>query len=214
MTRGWPTRFPLEIETFSTRAIRPWGCRSLGAAAVAVVMAFGVPALAIPLLLDPEKPPEDPLPVPPPPLSVAPEGPVAKAPDARDLLTKCQKDASFTDCFHDWKPPAPPPSAPATASTGDSPGAPSPKPPEGTKGDAPKPEDKKPDKAEPLKPVPPPQTDKAADQATYDALVKAIHENGLDGKVLLPDAPKEGSATMQVTPTAKPSPSRKEPKSP
>lgn len=177
-------------------------------------------AYAVPLLLDPEKPPEDPLPAPPPPLGVATEGPSVKAPDARNLLTKCQKDESFTECFRDWQPPPPPPpppESPATASTGDTagpPGGPKEKPPEGTKGDAPKPDDPKPDKAEPTKPAPPPQPDKAADQATYDALVKAIHENGLDGKVLLPDPPKEGNTTMQVTPSAKPEPPRKEPKKP
>ena len=47
---------------------------------------------------------------------------------------------------------------------------------------------------------PPPTPQPDADQATYDALVKAMKEAGLEGKLPMPDPPKDGSTTMQLGP--------------
>lgn len=138
-----------------------------------------------------EVPPEDPLPPPPPELAVAPVQPVVVAPDARDLLIQCA-DPTFTDCFRNWRPPPPPPPPPPakdgkrdTAAAPPDPNTPV-KPAEpGGADPAPKP------------PVPDAATQAAkdaADRATYEALVRAVKETGLEGKIVLPEPPKAAAS--------------------
>lgn len=145
-----------------------------------------VPAFA----QDPEVVPEDPLPPPPPELPIAPVGPVATAPDARDLLKECDEEA-FTDCFRLWRPPPPPepepPSSEPASTAGIPPGAPR----EPAVGGA------------ASTPGPPPPAPTAEDQATYDALVRAMKETGLDGKILLPPPPLGGAAPPAAQPPQK-----------
>ena len=43
----------------------------------------------------------------------------------------------------------------------------------------------------------------AEDQATYDALVRAMRESGLDGKILLPPPPLGGAAPPTAPPPQK-----------
>ncbi|WP_051340568.1 hypothetical protein [Azospirillum halopraeferens] len=132
-------------------------------------------------------PPEAPLPPPPPRLPVAPPTPVVLAPDARDLLGAC-REPTFTDCFRLWEPPPPPPPPPPPAAAAPpAPGTPrQPAEPGGLTGGT------------------PPAPDPAADRATYDALVRAIRDAGLDGKILLPEPPADGNALMKLNPSASP----------
>lgn len=160
-----------------------------------LLLTLAVPALAQDL--DPAEPPEPPLPKPPPELPLAPVGPVVTAPDPHELLKAC-KEASFTDCFRVWQPPPPPPEPEKKE-------AKSPPPPAG-------PADPKAPR-EPAQPGAltggkPPAPNPEADQATYEALVKAIKDAGLDGKVRLPDPPKDGSATMKLDPTKQKAPAK------
>lgn len=141
-------------------------------------------------------PPEPPLPPTPPEMPLAPPGPMVTAPDAAALLKEC-KDADFIGCFRDWKPPPPPPEEPKkeSAKAGEPPLPPDPKAPR-----------------EPAVPGGnyggvPPAPNPAADQATYEALVKALKESGLDGKVMLPTPPKDGSTTLQLEPPKQKAPS-------
>jgi len=140
-------------------------------------------------------PPEPPLPPTPTEMPQAPVGPVVTAPDPAALLKEC-KDAAFIDCFRDWKPPPPPPEEPKkdTARAGEPPRPPDPKAPR-----------------EPAQPGGnyggvPPAANPEADQATYNALVKALKEAGLQGKVTLPTPPKDGSTTLQIEPPNKKAP--------
>ncbi len=143
------------------------------------------PALPPGYVEEVENPPEDPLPPPPAELPAAPVGPVVTAPDAQELLKACEQ-ATFTDCFRLWRPPPPPPEEePRQALQAPSPPAPG--------------EPRLPAVGGPLVGTPPPP-DAAADRATYDALLRALKETGLDGTILMPDPPKDGSATMQLDP--------------
>jgi hypothetical protein len=158
-------------------ALLPLGFLAIAAAAE--------PALPPGYVEEPETPPEDPLPKPPEEFPPAPVGPVVTAPDAHDLLKAC-KELTFTDCFRLWKPPPPPP--------------------EEEKKEAkkvPLPLDpktpRKPAEGGPLT-GPPPLPNPEADQATYNALVRALKETGLEGKVLMPEPPKDGSTTLQLDP--------------
>lgn len=141
-----------------------------------------------------DNPPEDPPPRPPPDLPLAPSQPVVRAPDARDLLTGCDQPL-FTDCFRMWQPPSPPPPAPPPprrADTAPSAGAPPPADPKSPI---------RPAQAGGASPSPPPAPDPAAaaaDRATYDALVRAVRDAGLEGRILMPDAPTDGSATLRL----------------
>ncbi len=135
--------------------------------------------------------PEDPLPPLPPVLPMAPVEPVFVAPDARKLLEECEAEV-FTDCFRLWQPPKPP------------------EPPQREARERP-PQFGPPDPSLPRKPAPegplegpPPPRNPAADKATYDELLKAIEEQGLQGKILLPDPPKDGSAIMKLNPSPTP----------
>lgn len=132
---------------------------------------------------DDEAAPEPFLPRPPQPFPLVPLEPVVLAPDARDLLKACT-EPSFIDCFREWEPPPPPPEPEKVP-----PPPPSPPKPGEPRGPA------EPGGATGGKP-PPPQPE--ADLATYEALVRAIREVGLEGKVRLPDPPKEGSTTMTL----------------
>lgn len=141
-------------------------------------------------------PPEPPLPPTPTEMPHAPVGPVVTAPDPAALLKEC-KDAAFIDCFREWKPP-PPPEEPKkeAAKAGESSAPPGPKGPRepaqpgGTYGGA------------------PPAANPEADQATYEALVKALKDSGLQGKVMLPTPPKDGSTTLQLEPPNRKAPSK------
>lgn len=132
---------------------------------------------------DEEQAPEPFLPRPPQPLAVVPLGPVVQAPDARDLLKSCTQP-SFIDCFREWQPPPPPPEPEKLP-----PPPPSPPKPGEPRGPA------EPGGATGGKPPPP---NPEADLATYDALVRAIREVGLEGKVNVPTPPKQGSTTMTL----------------
>jgi len=156
------------------------------------------PVLAVPLILDPDPPPETPLPEPPPPLAPAPAKPKVAAPDARALLEACPSN-DFVECFRDWKPPAPPPPPPATASAAPEKGG------QPHKTNMKEAEKDKPagDASGPKKPPPlpsPPPINQAADVATYEALLKAVQEMGLEKHIILPDPPKEGKTIMRVSP--------------
>lgn len=152
---------------------------------LAVALCAAAPAFA----QDPEVVPEDPLPPPPAQLPLAPVGPVATAPDARDLLKECGEE-SFTDCFRLWRPPPPPepePPSPPAATAGIPPGAPR----EPAVGSA------------ASTPGPPPPGPTAEDQATYDALVRAVREAGLENRILLPPPPLGTDASPSATPLQK-----------
>ncbi|CAO3400488.1 hypothetical protein [Azospirillum palustre] len=182
--------------------------------ALPLLLAFVQPLAAEPLrpgmplppgyVEEPETPPEDPLPPPPKPLSVAPDEPQVVAPDAAGLLKDC-KQQTFTDCFRLWQPPPPPPPPPEPEK--DTAAAPPPPPP---------PDPKAPRQPAQGGPVPPPPADAAkeaaaaaADRATFDALSKALKDSGLDGKVLLTD-PKGGDPLLKLdsVPSSKPAAKR------
>lgn len=147
---------------------------------------------------EPDNPPEDPLPPPPRELPVAPSGPVVAAPDPADLLKACREQA-FTDCFRLWQPPPPPPPPPEPEPKAEAKANPPPAGPPDPK--APR----EPAKGGPLT-GPPPAPQPEADKQTFDALVKALKDSGLDGKVMVGDPPKDGSATLKLDskPPAKP----------
>ncbi|WP_431856389.1 hypothetical protein [Azospirillum sp.] len=146
-----------------------------------------VPAFA----QDADDSPEPPLPKAPPEMPLASAAPIVLGPDPRELLVEQCKDEDFVECFKKWRPP-PPPAPP-----------PEPEKKEAKAAEPPAP----PDPNAPREPAvggplvgPPPEPNPAADQATYDALVKAMKEAGLDGKVTLPGPPQDGSATMELAP--------------
>lgn len=148
--------------------------------------------------------PEPPLPRPPAAMPLAPPGPVVLGPDPHELLVEQCKDPDFVECFKNWRPPAPPPPPPE----------PEKKEAKATEPPAP------PDPNAPRDPAvvgplvgPPPTPQPQADQATYEALVKAMREAGLEGKVGMPDPPQGGSSTMELAP-AKPDPKKKAPAKP
>lgn len=170
----------------------------LAALMPAVFLASAAVAAADPVLPpgyveEPEVPPEDPLPPMPDDFPPAPVGPVVTAPDARELLKEC-KEASFTDCFRLWRPPPPPPEEETKEAR-----------------QSPLPFDVK---IPPRKPDPgplvgtPPAPNPAADQATYESLVKALKETGLEGKVLIPEPPKDGSTILELDPKQKTAPKK------
>lgn len=139
---------------------------------------------------EPDVPPEDPLPEPPAELPLAPIGPVVTAPDARDLLKAC-KEVSFTDCFRLWQPPPPPPGPERKE-------AKAPPPPPPADPNAPR----QPARGGPLS-GPPPAPNPASERATYDALVKALKESGLEGTIVMPPPPKDGGTILEVDPRAR-----------
>ncbi len=141
--------------------------------------------------------PEPPLPQPPAVMPLASTGPVVLGPDTHELLTEQCKDQDFGACFKNWRPPPPPPE------------------PEKKEAKAAEPPAQLPPGA-PREPAvggplvgPPPTPQPEADQATYDALVKAMKEAGLDGKVLMPDPPQDGGTIMQLAPATAADPKRK-----
>ena len=151
--------------------------------------------------------PEPPLPRPPAEMPLAPPGPVVLGPDPHELLVDQCKDQQFVDCFKNWRPPAPPPPPPE---------------PEKKEAKATEPPTP-PDPNAPRDPAaggplvgPPPTPQPEADQATYEALVKAMKEAGLEGKVGMPNPPQGGSSTMELAPakaaTAKPDSQKPDPK--
>lgn len=180
--------------------------------AFAVLLAAQI--AVFPPLEEPAVPPEGPPPPHAPNLGVATVDPGARAPDARDLLIGCD-DPVFTECFKKWRPPPPPPPPPVPEPPSAS-APPTPPPPAADPAKSPEkpPADKPPEKPPaadkpPEKPEEPgfgkgspPAPNPTADKATYDELVKAIHDMGLDGKVLLPEPPKGGNATMELNPGA------------
>lgn len=176
----------------STR-IRPVRIPSVGTILTALLLlaspAAAQPALPPGYVEEPDVPPEDPLPSPPAELPLAPIGPVVTAPDARDLLREC-KEASFTDCFRLWQPPAPPPEPEKKEAKATPPPPPPPPDP-----NAPR----QPAQGGPLS-GPPPAPKPEADRATYEALVKALKESGLEGKIVMPPPPKDGGTVLQVDP--------------
>ncbi len=155
-------------------------------------LAFAGTAAAVERVLPPgfvEEPPvapEDPLPPEPAEFPPAPFSPLVVAPDPKELLKAC-KEATFTDGFRLWRPPPPTPKEEAREAR-DVPQAP-PDP------NAPR----KPPEPGPLTGTPP-APNPAADQATYDALVKALKDSGLDGKVMLPEPPKDGGTVLRLDP--------------
>jgi hypothetical protein len=164
----------------------------------------------------PDDSPEPPLPRPPAEMPLAPPGPVVLGPDPHELLVEQCKDQDFVGCFKKWRPPAPPPE----------PEKPEPEKKEAKATEPPVP----PDPNAPRDPAvggplvgPPPTPNPEADQATYEALVKAMKEAGLEGRVPMPNPPQGGSTTMELTPpkaaaskpdTGKPDPKKKAPAKP
>lgn len=164
----------------------------------ALILAAAAGAAADPVLPpgyveEPEVAPEDPLPPMPDEFPPAPVGPVMTAPDAHGLLKAC-KEATFTDCFRLWRPPPLPPEDETREAR-----------------QAPLPFDARIPRRKP-EPGPlvgtPPAPDPAADQATYEALVRALKETGLEGKVLIPEPPKEGSTILELDPKQKTAPKK------
>lgn len=148
--------------------------------------------LAAPALADDtvDEAPEPPLPKPPAEMPLASSGPVVQGPDPYELLVEQCKDQDFVTCFKTWRPPPPPPPPPEPEkkeARTEPPGTPDPKAP------------RDPAVGGPLT-GPPPTPQPAADQATYEALVKAMKEAGLEGKVPLPGPPQDGSTTMELSP--------------
>lgn len=172
------------------------------------VRAFLVPLLllaAVPALADDlsEEAPEPPMPQAPKEMPVASDGPAVLGPDPRELLVEQCKDENFVACFKKWRPPPPPPEPekpePATKEA---------------KATEPPPPPSPPDPNAPRDPAaggpltgPPPAPNPQADKATYDALVKAMKDAGLEGKVPFPSPPQDGSSTMELAP-AKPVPAK------
>lgn len=144
------------------------------------------PALPPGYVEEVETPPEDPLPPVPEEFPLAPLGPVVTAPDPHTLLKEC-KESTFTDCFRLWQPPPPPPEEEKKEARQTPPSPPDPK------------EPRQPAVGGPLT-GPPPAPNPEADQATYEALVRAMKETGLDQKILVPEPPKDGSTTLQLDP--------------
>jgi len=171
--------------------------------ALAVLLALRI--AVFPPLEEPAVPPEGQPPPRAPNLGVAAPDPKHLAPDPHGLLTSCDNPV-FTECFKNWRPPPPPPEPekppPGEMKSGPEGGgasAPGPKPP------APPPDAANPP-AKPPEPGfgtgSPPPPNPTADKATYDALVDAIRESGLEGKVLLPEPPKDGNTTLELAPGA------------
>ncbi|HEY0836482.1 MAG TPA: hypothetical protein VGE72_21415 [Azospirillum sp.] len=162
---------------------------------LAILLLVTVPALAQEDASD--APPEPPLPPTPTELPYAPVGPVVTAPDPAGLLKEC-KEAEFIDCFRGWKPPPPPPPEDPKKEAAKADGPPLP-----------------PDPKAPREPAQPggnyggvpPAPNPEADQATYEALVKALKDSGLQDKVKLPP-PKDGSTTIQLEPPNRKAPSK------
>ncbi|WP_448204793.1 hypothetical protein [Azospirillum sp. sgz302134] len=167
-------------------ALLPLGLLALDASTVAAAVAEPN-ALPPGYVEEPEVPPEDKLPPMPEEFPPAPTTPVFTAPDARSLLAECKKDTSFTDCFRLWRPPPPPPKEEKKQAKQTPPLPLDPKLP------------RKPAEGGPLT-GPPTPPNPAADRATYDSLVKALQETGLEGKVLMTEPPKDGTTTMQLDP--------------
>lgn len=175
----------------------------------ALIALFLLLLIAAPALADDavDDSPEPPLPRPPPEMPLAPAGPVVTGPDAYELLVEQCKDEDFVACFKKWRPP-PPPAPP-----------PEPQKKEAKATEPPPP----PDPNAPRDPAvggplvgSPPLPNPEADQATYEALVKAMKEAGLEGKVPMPSPPQDGSSTMELTPpkpaAQKPPATRPDPK--
>ncbi|HYG85816.1 MAG TPA: hypothetical protein VD978_06125 [Azospirillum sp.] len=156
--------------------------------------------LAVPAFADDasDDSPEPPLPKPPAEMPLAPSGPVVLGPDARELLVEQCKDPDFVACFKTWRPPEPPPEPEKKEAKTTPPPAPDPGAP------------RDPAVGGPLV-GPPPVPQPEADQASYDALVKVMREAGLEGKVMLPSPPKDGSTTMELSPP-KATPTKTDPK--
>lgn len=157
----------------------------LGLLAFAGAAASAEPVLPPGFVEEPPTAPEDTLPPEPAEFPPAPFSPLVVAPDPRELLKAC-KEASFTDCFRLWRPPPPPPEETREARDGPAPPI---------DPNAPR----KPPEPGPLVGTPP-APNPAADQATYDALLKALKDSGLDGKVMLPDPPKDGGTVLRLDP--------------
>ena len=170
-----------------------------------------VPAILLPLLLatppvlavgqyspppglveELDVPPEEPLPPEPQELPVAPIGPVVTAPDAHGVVTSCE-EAAFTDCFRLWRPPVPP-TEKAKADARNAAAAASRQLAVGGALDA-------------LPPSALPSAAVQADQATYEALMRALKDTGLEGKILVSDPRAADAASpSQNKPQNKPVP--------
>lgn len=123
---------------------------------------------------------------PAPPAAVQPE-PIA--PEAREILRTC-RDPIFIDCFKDWRPDGPRPRR-----------AGEPPPPAQGAPPSPPPPDKKTVDKKPAPPKPPekPAQDKPdPDLPTYQALLRAIQEVGLQGALHLDGPPKDGAVTLEA----------------
>lgn len=170
---------------------------------IAALLALRV--AVFPPLEEPSVPPEGPPPPRAPDLGAASTDPEHLAPDPLGLLTSCD-DPVFTECFKKWRPPPPPPEpekpppVEANPETGGASAPPAPRPEAPPPPDAPKPPEKPPEPGFGTGSPPPPNP--TADKATYDALVDAIRESGLEGKVLLPEPPKDGNTTLELAPGA------------
>ena len=110
------------------------------------------------------------------------------APEAREVLRAC-RDPIFIDCFKTWRPEEVRPRPPAPQ--------PPPAPP---RAPAPPPDDKK---AEIKKPPPPRVPEKPKDMPdpdlpTFNALLRAIQDLGLQGSLHLSGPPKNGSVTLEA----------------
>lgn len=115
--------------------------------------------------------------------------PTPEGPEARDVVKGC-REKLFVDCFRLWQPPEPPEPPPEPLD-------PPPPPPPGN--------NRPPDSMEspsgggtdmpPLLPPTPPNPD----QATYEALMKAIDELGLKNRLLLGPLPEAEGVTIPLT---------------
>ena len=154
----------------------------------------------------PDDSPEPPLPKPPAEMPLAPPGPVVVGPDARELLVEQCTDQDFVECFKKWRPPPPPP-PPAEPEKKEAKATEPPAPPAPPDPNAPR----DPAVGGPLV-GPPPVPNPEADMATYEALVRAMKEAGLEGKVPMPNPPQDGSTTMELVPPKPAAPAKSDPK--
>ncbi len=161
--------------------------------------------------------PEPPRPKPPAAMAVAPSGPVVTGPDAHALLTEqCDKEEDFVNCFKTWRPSTPEErdakkkeaEATASADSKKKDGEAALPPNSGIK--EAKADSVVPESGTPATPAsalvgPAPKPNPQADQASYDALLKALGDSGIEGggKVLLGNPPQDGSATLELKPTPK-----------